>query len=130
MALIGEGRVKIIEKFFQNNTLYLGLWENTKALNIKNSALLSELSKFELSKNEYSRITIAPTDWTIDSGLLTLTLATKTFSPVTQDWNDIRGFFIATTEDNTGDLILTNTYETVQSVLKLNTLDIDLVINI
>jgi len=105
MSIILEGRKDIVSSYFQKNDLYLGLWD---VQDINHSITLDKMSSIELNKNEYSRKKLDKTLWVIGSN--TITYPTVQFKSLTQVWDNLKGYFIATTTDNTGKIILINPF--------------------
>jgi len=59
---------------------------------------------------------------------LETSLNTKTFAPKTEDWENIRGYFLSTTKDNSGKILLVVTLENPITIIKNIDYDIDLVV--
>lgn len=118
MSLTVAGKIELLTQFISED-YYLGLFINTGDYITVNPGFsiatkLSDISALELNKLEYERFLIEPSDWILDENSLSiyvdLTKNPMTFAPKLQDWNNIQGYFLSHTLDNSGDLIYIYTY--------------------
>jgi len=121
MALVLEGRNNIFQSYFQSKDLYVGLWS---IHDINHKVSFKDISALELVKNEYKRQKIDKTLWSISNGILSY--PTLTFSSLTQDWTNIKGYFISDTIDNTGNIILAEVYLLPINVAKSDYIDVNI----
>lgn len=85
----------------QNTNLYLGLYTNTTEP--AETATLASLT--EPVGNGYARIALTPADWT-ESPQATFANLQKTFTASGGDWGNVYGWFLATSSDGTGKLVM------------------------
>lgn len=101
-ALVNEGETEVLEAIkARYATLYLGLYENTTEP--AETATLATLTE-QTSGTGYARIALTQANWTISGDTMTNLL--KTFTAAGGDWGNQYGYFIGTTSDNTGKLLV------------------------
>ena len=100
--LQAESSSEILEDYFKGNDTYLGLWQGTTT---PTSAMtLSSLTE-ELTGTDYQRIMIPKEDWVAEQIERTIYTNRKySFNSLASDYT-ISGYFIATTNDNSGVLL-------------------------
>lgn len=100
--LVNEGETETLEAIkARYATLYLGLYEDTTEP--PETATLATLTE-QASGTGYARIALSQADWTISGDTMTNLL--KTFLAAGGDWGNQYGYFIGTTSNNTGKLLV------------------------
>lgn len=104
--IITEGKQKIIEYFLNNNDIYLGLWSYQGASQI-NTFETHHLKYFELSdKQGYSRQKINKGNWYLKDSVENIYQSTEpVFFRTKEAWDNITGFFLITSLDDSGKLL-------------------------
>lgn len=88
-----EFRLALLDEYFSDTTLYLGLWSSNTAPSV-NDTLSSFSNNHEVTYAEYIRITIPKFDWVIDEIEISAYLNRSLyFNPLLQTWS-IDGYFI------------------------------------
>lgn len=100
-----EGLNRILNILFEatavDATLYLGLYTNTTEPVV--GASLADVT--EPSGGGYARLELTRgTDWTIAAALATA--GVETFTSSGAAWGNVYGYFVASSSDNSGDLML------------------------
>lgn len=115
--IINEGKKEILEKYLNAYDLYLGLWTSTGL--ITSNTFTSDSFKFYELKDlkEYARVLIPRGSWTLGEDL-TYTSPDISFTPLYQNWSDIYGYFITSSEDNSGILVSITQYDLPESLIK------------
>lgn len=115
--LINEGKKEILEKYLNTYDLYLGLWTSTGLIK-DNTYTLDSFKFYELKDlKEYERVLIPKGSWVLGDDL-TYTAEDISFIPLYQNWSNIYGYFIASSEDNSGILVSITQYDSPKSLTK------------
>lgn len=107
------GKYELLLDYFalRSSDLYLGLWNSNVLFGLPDTdftSLSNFSSKFELSSNTYQgyqRLKISKTDTIIDSLESKMYLKVPVTFKTLSTWNNLGGFFISTTSDNSGKII-------------------------
>lgn len=104
--IITEGKRKIIEYFLNNNDIYLGLWSYQGASQV-NTFETHHLKYFELTdKQGYTRQKITKGNWYLKDSIENVYQSTEPVYFRTKElWEDVTGFFLITTADDSGKLL-------------------------
>ena len=114
-----EGKNFLLEKYLLSTDLYLGLWSSTTSEFPRLDINLSSWSKvYEISFNEYSRKKVSKVNWIYNASLGAYENTEFSFLPQTQNWTNVRGYFITTSNDNTGDLFTLVAFDSAKTFLK------------
>lgn len=127
VVLVAEGKYNFLKDYFTTNIFYLGLWTTTNenAL-IKDPDFLSNplsgfTSLYELnsSYSGYYRFKIPKSNWMIDEIENSITLNTPIQFTTLNQWDNIVGYFICTSSDNSGKLIWIDTLKQIGVTIDL-----------
>lgn|SRR4030065_1020410 len=122
-----SGKFELLEDYFplRSSDLYLGLWISPNLFGLPNTDFISLndfSSSFELNPatfSGYQRIRIPKNDCLVDPVENIMYLkATPSFRSL-NTWNNISGFFLSTTSDNSGKLIVIDRFKTEGTALDL-----------
>jgi len=108
ILLTNGGRRTLLDYYFPNNDLWVGLWWNSSYSlpDFDTITLPAWTVPNEITNSDYDRILIDKNNWVLEDDSTTLFLnKVITFAPLVTDWN-VLGYFIATTEDNSGRIIM------------------------
>lgn len=123
--IINEGKQVILEYYLNNKDLYLGLWSYSDNPIYKNTVKLDNIKYFELSNLGYSRQKISKGNWILDSpGARIFKSTIPAEFKALETWNTIYGYFLTTTEDNSGKLLSIIVLNGPLSLLKFETVNI------
>lgn len=122
-SLVVDGRIEVLSTFFSTTDLYLGLWTGN-TLPIYTDTLSSFIVPHEFSAADYGRLLLPKEDWIIDeTNIWVLPHESIVFKPyMSNSWNNISGFFISSTKDNTGFLLSVTTFKQKINLPKNNNL--------
>lgn len=101
---------------FLNQELWVGLFASADVpvntyLDFTNAITLNDITTLEVTNTEYLRIKISPEDWDFSEvEKLAWLSSNKVFYARIKEWSNIKGYFISTTVDNSGDLIFLYQY--------------------
>lgn len=121
------GKYELLIDYFTLRTsdLYIGLWQSSLLFGLPNTDFISMSdfsSTYELSSSSFSgyqRIRIPKNDSIVDSLENKMYLRSPISFRTLTTWNNIGGFFISTTSDNTGKLIYLDRFKTEGTALDL-----------
>lgn len=106
--LVNEGEKRIADIILGSQavdaTLYMGLYTN--AVQPSETATLSDIT--EVSGTGYARKALTRTSWTGSADAKSY--AEQTFGAAGTDWGTVTGYFIATSSDNSGKLMIVESF--------------------
>ena len=107
--LVSEGEERFASILFGSisvdSNLYLGLYTNTTQPD--NAATLSDINEVNVAYG-YGRVTLSRGSWTVLSGIAVHSQVI--FTALSGDWGNVYGYFIGTSSDNTGKLLVVGTF--------------------
>lgn len=115
-----ELRTKMLAAYFAGGEtptqLFIRLFKDEASIN--EATVLADISAHEQSGSGYSVLTVNPADWTVESGTggIQARLDDQTWTTTADDWGTLRWAVIATTADDTGDILLARDYGTGKTV--------------
>jgi hypothetical protein len=115
-----ELRDGILKAYFTGGAtptqLYLRLY--TDNANIVEATVLTDISSQEQAGSGYAVKTLNAADWTVQAGTggWQVVLTNKTWTTTADNWGTLRWAVIATTADNTGNILLAKDYGTGKTV--------------
>lgn len=99
-----EGLYFYLKYYFIYYDLYLGLWSSATSPAVTDT--LTSFASREVTFTGYSRLKLSKLNWVVDTTDLSL-YSNKSvyFNPLQQDWDNISGYFICSSSDNSGFLL-------------------------
>ena len=96
--------------------LYLRLYKDEAS--ITETTVLADIAANEQSGSGYEVKTLNPADWTVEEGTggIRARLSDQTWTTTVDDWNTLRWAVISTSEDDTGEILLSRDYGTGKTV--------------